>query len=188
MAETLDEIFAETERHMRKTIEVFSHDLATIRTGRASPALVEHIPVEVYGTTMPLNQLANITIPEPRLIVIQPWDRSTLGAIERAIRKSELNLNPTNDGTVVRIAIPPLTEERRRELVRVVRRRAEEARVAIRNNRRDAHEDMKRLEKEKLISADELKRAEERLQKLTNRYIEEIDQLTELKEKEILEV
>ena len=153
---------------MIKAIEALRHELATVRTGRASPGLVEHLRVDYYGTPTSLNQLATITAPDARLIVIQPWDRSGLGAIEKAILKSDLGLNPTNDGTVIRLAIPPLTEERRRELARHVRKRVEESRVAVRNIRRDCHEHIRRLEHDHDISQDDLHRAETELQKLTD--------------------
>jgi len=183
-----DEILAEANRKMARAVEVLERDLTTIRTGRASGVLVERLPVEYYGTPLPLNQLAGIHIPEPRLIVIQPWDKNALPAIEKAIRTSDLGLNPANDGNVLRLAVPPLTEERRRELVRLVHRRVEEARVAVRNCRREAHEDLRLLRKEKEITEDDLKRGEETLQKTTDRYIAEAERLGRAKEAEVLEV
>lgn len=182
------EVAVEAENKMKKAIEVLKKDLTGVRTGRANPALVDRLSVEYYGVPTPLNQLANVSAPEPQLLVIQPWDKSMIGPIEKAILKSELGLTPTNDGRVVRLAIPRLSEERRRELVKVVRRRAEEGKVAVRNCRREGVEDLKELEKEKLISEDEMKRGQERIQKLTDAYIEEVDRVAASKEKEILEV
>lgn len=182
------EVLASAETRMQKAVEVFKRDLAGIRTGRASPALVERLMVEYYGTPTPLSQLAAITVPEARLLVIQPWDPAALTAIEKAILKSDLNLTPTTDGRVIRLVLPPLTEERRKDLVRLVRKKAEEGRIAVRNIRRDALEDLKRLEKEKQISEDEFRRLQDRLQKLTDRYIEEVDKAATRKEEEILEV
>ncbi len=181
-------VLTEAEHKMAKAIEVLRHDLGTIRTGRASPALVERLHVEYYGTEMPLNQLAGITVPEPRLIVIQPWDKSSIPAIEKAILKSELGLVPSNDGSLIRIVLPPLTEERRRDLVRLVHRRVEEGRVAIRNVRREAHDDLRDLRKENMISEDDLKHAEGRLQRLTDSFIAQADRVGEEKEAEVLEV
>ena len=159
-----------------------------IRTGRASPAIVERIPVEYYGTQTPLNQLAGISVPEAHQIVIQPWDRSALGAIEKAILKSDVGLTPNVDGTVVRLNIPPLTEERRKEIVRTVHKRMEEARVEIRNQRREALDDLKRRERDGEIGADEGRREQEHLQKLTDRWIDEVDRVGKVKEQEVLEV
>jgi ribosome recycling factor len=178
---------ASAEDRMRKAIEVLRHDLAGIRTGRASPALLERVMVEYYGTPTPLTALATISVPEARLLMIQPWDRQTLGLIERAIQKSDLGLTPNNDGGVIRLAIPELTDERRRELVRLVQRRLEEARVAIRNCRRDALEALRKEEREKKISEDELRRGQEQLQKLTDRNVAQVDDVGKAKEKEILE-
>jgi ribosome recycling factor len=184
----VDDVLKEAEGKMQKAVEVLRRDLAGLRTGRASPALVERLQVEYYGTPTPLNQLANVSVPEPRLLVIQPYDKSSLGPIEKAILKSDLGLNPTNDGRVVRLAIPQLTEERRRDLVKVARKKVEEGRVAVRNCRRDAHEHLSKLQKDKQISEDDAKRAQERLQKVTNAYVEEVDAVGEKKEQEILEV
>lgn len=181
-------VFQETEQCMRRAEESLAHDLAAIRTGRASPALLERVRVEYYGTPTPLTQVAAITTPEPRLIVIQPWDRSLVSAIEKAILKSDLGLTPVSDGKVIRLPIPPLTEERRRELVKLIRRRIEEARVTIRNCRRDALEELKRLEREKKISEDESRRGQERLQKLTDAAIVEVERAGQRKEQEVLEV
>jgi ribosome recycling factor len=159
-----------------------------IRTGRASPALVEKLPVEYYGTLTPLNQMAGIAVPEPRLLVIRPWDLAALPDIERALLKSDLGLTPMNDGKLIRLSIPRLTEERRRELVRIVARRVEEARVAIRNLRRDALQDLKEFEKEKMISEDDFFRGKDKVQELTDEYIEQIDEIGKLKEAEIMEI
>ena len=171
---------------MLKAIDALRRELATVRSGRASPGLVEHLKVDYYGTPTPLNQLATITTPDARLIVIQPWDRAALGAVEKAILKSDLGLNPASDGTVIRLAIPPLTEDRRRELAKHVRKRVEEARVAVRNVRRDCHEHLRQTEHEHEISQDDLHRAEIELQKLTDEQIQEIDSIGEDKEAELL--
>jgi ribosome recycling factor len=173
---------------MRSAIQVLHDDLAAIRTGRASPALVEKLPVEYYGAPTPLQQLASIGVPEPRSLMIKPFDATTIKAIEKAILSSDLGLNPNNDGKVIHLNLPPLTEERRRDLVKRVHHRLEESRIAVRNIRRDAHNDMRDFEKEKLISEDDLERGEEDLQKLTDKYIEEITQLGKNKEAEIMEV
>ncbi len=184
----IEDVLTEAETKMTKTIEVLKRDLAAIRTGRASPALVERLQVDYYGVPTPLNQLATISAPEPRLLVIQPWEKGQIGAIEKAILKSELGINPTNDGRVVRLAIPQPSQERRKELVKVVRKKVEEEKVAVRNSRRDAVDDLKELEKEKLISEDDLKRAQERLQKITDKYVEEADHVGAIKEQEVMEV
>lgn len=173
---------------MKGALRALSEDLATIRTGRASPVLVEKLPVEYYGSQTPLMQLATISAPEARLLVIKPFDPSSLHEIERAILSSDLGLTPSNDGKIIRLSIPPLTEERRHELTRVVRSRAEEARVAVRNVRRDAQNDLREFEREKVISEDERHRGEEELQKLTDHYIEEIEGAAERKVSEVLEV
>jgi ribosome recycling factor len=178
----------EAETRMRGAIYSLENDLSSIRTGRASPALVERLNVEYYGSSTPLIQLASITIPEPRVIMIRPFDASVLRAIERSIMASELGLTPNNDGKVIRLNVPPLTEERRRDLVRLVNNRAEEARVAIRNVRRDLIKDLREFEHEKLISEDELKTGEEELQKLTNSWVEKVDETIERKQREIMEV
>ena len=176
------------ESRMRGAIQVLHDDLAAIRTGRANPGLVEKLSVEYYGSPTPLMQLASISVPEPRSLMIKPFDQSTIKVIEKAIQASDLGLNPNNDGKVIHLNLPPLTEERRRDLVKHVQHRLEESRIAIRNIRRDAHNDMRDFEKEKLISEDELKRGEDELQKLTDRYIEEIGQMGKKKETEIMEV
>lgn len=177
-----------TTERMEKTIQALKRDLASLRAGRATPSLLDKVTVEYYGSEMPLNQLANISAPEPRLLVIQPWDKSALADIERAILKSELGLTPSNDGNLIRISIPALTEERRAELVKVVRKTGEEAKVAIRNIRRDANDEVKKREKNGDISEDESRRSQDEVQKLTDRFIKEADQVVETKEKEVMEV
>lgn len=176
------------EPKMQRSIEAMERDLAGIRTGRASTALVERIQVEYYGTPTPLNQIAGISTPDPHLIVIQPWDRSVLSAIERALIKSDIGLTPNVDGTVVRLNVPPLTEERRREMVKQVRRRAEEARVEIRVHRREAADHLKRALRDGTLSEDEERRELEGLQRMTDRFTEAIDSRGERKEAEVMEV
>jgi ribosome recycling factor len=187
-AEVIKDILKEAESRMNGAIQSLENDLAVIRTGRASPALVERLSVVYYDTPTPLLQLASISVPEPRSILIKPFDPATLRDVERAILASDLGLTPNNDGKSIHLNLPPLTEERRRELVKVVHARVEEARVAVRNVRRDSQNDMRDFEKEKLISEDELKRGEEDLQKLTDRFIEEINKRGQEKEQEIMEV
>ncbi|MBX6753586.1 ribosome recycling factor [Thermorudis peleae] len=184
----LEDIFKDAEQRMKKSLDILRQELAGIRAGRASPALIEHIEVNYYGTPTPLNQLATITAPEPRMLVVQPWDRNAVSAIDKALRSSELGLNPAVDGQILRIALPPLTEERRRTLVKLVKEHVEEAKVAIRNIRRDALTHIKTMQKNKEISEDEERRAEERLQQLTDRYINEAEKLGKQKEHDILEV
>jgi len=184
----IKDILNSAEARMRSAIQVLHDDLATIRTGRASPSLVEKMPIEYYGSPTPLMQLASISVPEPRTLMIKPFDATTIKAIEKAIQTSDLGLNPNNDGKVIHLNLPPLNEERRRDLVKHVHHRLEEARIAVRNIRRDSHNDMRDFEKEKLISEDELKRGEEDLQKLTDKFIEEIAQHGKTKEAEIMEV
>jgi ribosome recycling factor len=176
------------EEKMKTSLKAFRADLATIRTGHASPALVEHIRVEYAGVPMPLNQLAGISAPEAGLLVIQPWDKGSLRDIEKAITKSDLGLNPSNDGNIIRIAIPPLSEERRQELTKIVHHRTEERRIAIRNLRHEALNELKNMEKDKDISQDEHKRAQDQLQKLTDYYILEAEKLSKDKERELLEI
>ncbi|NLV75018.1 MAG: ribosome recycling factor [Chloroflexi bacterium] len=183
----IDEVMFESEEKMEKTVEALRHELMTVRTGRASSALVEPVKVDYYGSTMPLNQLATIAVPEPRLITIRPWDAGSLSAIEKAILKSDLGLTPQNDGKLIRLPIPSLTDERRRDLAKLVNRRVEEARVAVRNIRRDALRDIGELEKDKQISEDDEFKAKEDLQKLTDDYIAKVDHVGELKQTEILE-
>ncbi len=184
----IDDIFEDAERRMHKAVEALKQDIASIRTGRASSALVERITVDYYGTPTPINQVASISVPEARLLVIQPWDRKLLVDIEKAIQKSDLGINPNNDGQVIRLAIPPLNEERRREMVKTLHKKLDEHKVAIRNIRRDAHEKLRDREKKKEISEDELKRSEDRLKKLTDRFTDEMDKVGKTKELEILEV
>jgi len=182
------EVLSEADHKMARAVEAMERDFQGLRTGRASTALVERIHVEYYGTSTPLNQLAGISVPEPHQIVIQPWDRSVLGAIEKAIQKSDIGLMPNVDGTVVRLNIPPLTEERRKEIVRSVHKRMEEARVEIRNLRRDAADHLKREERDGNVGADEVHRQLEALQRTTDRHIAEVDRLGQVKEQEVLEV
>jgi ribosome recycling factor len=182
------ETLAESEPKMRRALEAMERDFAAIRTGRASPAIVERIPVDYYGTATPLNQLAGISVPDAHMIVIQPWDRGVLGAIEKAIQRSDVGLVPNVDGTVVRLVIPPLSEERRRDLVRVVHKRMEECRVEIRQLRREAADEIKNEERDGTIGADEAHREMERLQQLHDRWIAEVDRVGQVKEQEILEV
>ena len=182
------EILAGAEHKMARAVEVMQRDFQAIRTGRASTSLVERILVDYYGTETPLNQLAGISVPEAHQIVIQPWDRSVLGAIEKAILKSEIGLQPNVDGTVVRLNIPALTEERRRDLVRVVHKRMEEARVEIRNLRREAADSLKKEERDGTVGTDEAHRQHEALQKTTDRFVGDVDRLGGVKEQEVLEV
>jgi ribosome recycling factor len=182
------ETISAADHKMGRAVEAMERDFQGIRTGRASTALVERLHVDYYGTQTPLNQLAGISVPESHQIVIQPWDRSVLGAIEKAIQKSELGLVPNVDGTVVRLNIPPLTEERRRDLVKNVHKRMEEARVEIRNLRRDAADDLKQEERDGSVGADEAHRQLDQLQKTTDRWIGEVDRLGEAKEREVMEV
>lgn len=184
----LKELYKEAESRMKSAIRALEDELAGIRTGRASPGLVERLSVEYYGVPTPLLQLATVSVPEPRSLVIRPFDGATIKAIERSIQASDLGLTPNNDGKVIRLNLPPLTEERRRELVKLVHHRAEDGRVAVRNVRRDVMKDMREFEQEKLISEDDLKRGEAELQKITDRYIEEISQVVDRKEKEVLDV
>jgi ribosome recycling factor len=184
----IKDILNNAETRMRGAISVLRDDLAGIRTGRASPALVERLNVEYYGTPTPLQQLASISVPEPRSLMIKPFDSSSIKTIEKAILASDLGLTPNNDGKAIHLSLPPLTEERRRDLVKHMHHRLEEARVAVRNIRRDALNDLREFEKEKLISEDELKRGEDDLQKLTDKYIEEIAEQGRKKETEIMEV
>ena len=190
VAETtmIGETLADAEDRMAKAVEALRRELATVRTGRANPALVEHLKVDYYGTPTPLKQLASVMVPEARLLTIQPWDKGSFTAIEKAIQKSDLGLNPTNDGSLIRLAIPQLTEERRRELVRVVHKKVEEGRVAVRNVRRDAHSMLRELLHEKEISEDQEHNAQEELQKVTDRFIAEADRVGQEKEQELLEV
>ncbi len=182
------EIISEAEANMKKTVEVVKREFSSLRAGRATPALLDKISVNYYGAPTPVSQMANISVPEARLLVIQPWDKSTIPEIERAILKSDLGINPASDGTVIRLSVPQLTQERRQELVKVIRKKAEEGRVAVRNVRRDANEVLKAREKKGELPEDELRRSQDEVQKLTDKYIKEIDQITANKEQEIMQV
>lgn len=184
----VNDVIREYEAHLKKAVEALRHNLATIRTGRASPGLVEHLQIEAYGAPMPLNQLANIAVPEAKLIVIQPYDAGMIKTIEKAIQNSDLGINPSNDGRVIRLGIPPLTEERRRDLTKIVRHRTEEVKVSVRNQRRDAMDNLKELEAEKLIGEDELKRGQEKVQQLTDKCIADLDAVGKEKEAEVMAV
>ncbi|HHW56578.1 MAG TPA: ribosome recycling factor [Clostridia bacterium] len=177
-----------SEEKMQKSLSILKTELAAIRAGRANPALLDRITVDYYGTPTPINRLATITVPEPRVLVIQPWDVSKIHDIEKAIQKSDLGINPVSDGKILRLVFPELTEERRKELVKVVHKKAEEAKVAVRQIRRDANDAVKKMEKNGEISEDEKKKREEEIQKLTDKYIKEIDKIVEAKEKEIMEI
>ncbi|NGQ94041.1 ribosome recycling factor [Brevibacillus sp. SYP-B805] len=181
-------VLKDMEERMAKAIATLKKDLATLRAGRANPAMLDKVVVDYYGTPTPVSQLANINAPEPRLLQIQPWDKSALKEIERAIQQSDLGLTPSNDGSIIRIVIPPLTEERRKELVKVAGKSGEEAKVAIRNIRRDANDEIKKLEKAGSISEDESRRYQETIQKTTDKYIADVDKIVKEKEKDILEV
>lgn len=183
-----NKVIENVKEKMNKAIQAYARDLATIRAGRANASLLDRITVEYYGTPTPINQLAGISVPEARLLVIQPYDKTVIGEIEKAIQKSDLGLTPTSDGNVIRLAIPPLTEERRKELAKIVRKEAEDARVAIRNIRRDGNDELKKMEKNGDITEDEQRRYTDEVQKLTDDSIGQIDQLTKEKENEIMEV
>jgi ribosome recycling factor len=184
----IKDVIDDAESRMGKALDALGRDLGTIRTGRASPALVERLVVDYYGSTTPLNQLAGISVPEPRLLVIQPWDKGSMPAIEKAILKSELGLNPTNDGQVIRIAIPPLTTDRRKQMVKMVQGHVEDGKVAIRNVRRDAMGQVKELLNEKMIGEDDERRAEAQVDDLTKRFVADADKMGKAKEQEVLEV
>ncbi|HVF33686.1 MAG TPA: ribosome recycling factor [Acidimicrobiales bacterium] len=181
-------VFSDTKEKMAKAVGHLQSDFASIRTGRATPALVEHLKVEYYGAETPLQQIAGFNVPEARLLVITPYDKSSLKAIEKAIQHSDLGINPSNDGTVIRLSIPPLTEERRKEFVKVAKAKAEDGRIAVRNVRRAARHDLEALEKDGDISSDELERAEKELEKVTHDHVAEIDKMLQHKEQELLEV
>ena len=185
---TVKEIHSAHEDKMKKALDVLRKEYGSLRAGRATPSLLEKVMVDYYGSPTPVNQVANVSVPEPRMIVIQPWEKTMLNAIDKAIQKSDLGLMPSNDGSVIRLTIPQLTQERRSEIVKVIHKKAEECRVAIRNLRRDANDDIKKGEKDKLISEDEAKKAQDDIQKLTDKYIKEVDQVMASKEKEIMEV
>jgi ribosome recycling factor len=184
----IDDVLREAESKMNKSVDAFQRDLTTIRTGRANPALIEKVMVPYYGTPTPLNQLANISAPEARMLLVQVYDRGQIGAVEKALRTSELGLNPATDGAVIRVPVPPLTEERRREYVRMAKHKAEEARVAVRNVRRDEVHRLQELEKSGEAAEDAAKRALERLQRITDAHVAQIDALAARKEAEVMEV
>ena len=185
---SVQRVYADIEKKMKTSLETFRKDLSSIRTGRASLALLDGISVQYYGVPTPLNQVATLSVPESRLMTIQPWDSSVIGEVEKAILKSDLGLTPSSDGRVIKIPIPPLTEERRKQLVRLVKKLGEDCKVAIRNVRREGNEDMKSLEKDKKISEDELRRAQDQVQKLTDRYIAMSEQVLAQKAKEVMEI
>lgn len=182
------DIIKETREHMEKSLKALLHEFSTVRTGRASASILDKIHVDAYGSSMPLNQVAGVKVPEPQTLVIEPWDKSVLGAIEKAIQSSDLGLNPSNDGQVIRVPFPPLNEERRKELVKLCRNYAEEARIAVRNIRRDSNHKLDRLGKDGEASEDEVRRAETEVQKITDAQIKEIDDALKRKEAEIMEV
>ena len=184
----MNDLAADVKKRMTSTVEGFKQELTRVRTGRASTALISHIKVAYYGNPTPLNQLATLSAPEPQLLVVQPFDRSALGEIEKAIQKADLGLNPSNDGKVVRVPIPPLTEERRKEMVKMLKKMAEDNKVAVRNVRRDGNEGFKAKEKSKAITEDQSRRGQAEIQKLTDQFVAQIDGLLATKEKEILEV
>jgi ribosome recycling factor len=184
----IDKIREETEDRMKKSLGAFRRELAAIRTGRATTALLDSVKVDAYGQTMPLNQVASVSVPESRLILVQPWDRTIMSDVEKAIHKSDLGLVPNTDGNVIRLVIPPLTEERRQDLVKIVRKHAEEARVSVRNIRRDANDGLKKAQKTGTMSEDDSHKAMDKVQELTDKYIEEIEKVLKAKEAEIMEV
>ncbi|MEK6598730.1 MAG: ribosome recycling factor [Deltaproteobacteria bacterium] len=184
----IDAIFKELNDKMDRSIDALHREIAKLRTGRASLSMLEGIRVDYYGTPTPINQLATMSIPESRLITIQPWDAGALSDIEKAVMNSDMGLTPTNDGKLIRISIPQLTEERRKEIVKTAKKNAEEGKVAIRNNRRDANESIKKLEKDKTISQDDLKKSQTKIQEITDKYIDRVDDILKHKEKEIMEV
>lgn len=184
----ISEVIKDAEERMHKGVDALRKEYSTIRAGRANPNVLDKVMVEYYGAPTPINQLANVSAPEPRMLVIQPWDRTTLPAIEKAILKSDLGLNPSSDGTVIRLMIPQLTAQRRAELVKKVKKEAEDARVAVRNVRRDVNDKLKKLEKDHEASEDEVKRAQDEVQKITDKIIKEIEHVMEVKESEITEV
>jgi ribosome recycling factor len=185
---TVQSSMTDATEKMKKAISHLRDEMGAIRTGRASPALLNRITVDYYGTTVPLNQLASFSVPEPRQLLVQPFDRNAISSIEKAIQSSDLGITPSNDGNVIRLSFPPLTEERRRELVKLLHQRAEEGRVAVRNVRRHHKEELEKLEREGAISEDDLKRAEKELQRLTDQHVAEIDEMQRHKEQELMEV
>jgi ribosome recycling factor len=182
------DLLKDIEARMEKSVKALEKEFVTIRTGRANPALLDHVTVDAYGQSMPISQVATVTCPEPRLIVVQPWDKSTIQAIEKGILKADLSINPVSDGTLIRLQIPELTEERRKELSKVVKAKAEDSKVAIRNIRRDGNDTVKAQEKSKEIPEDESKQKQDQIQKLTDKYIEKVQKLAENKEKEIMSI
>jgi len=184
----IEEILEDAKSRMGKSIEAFKQALSKIRTGRAHPSLLDHVKIDYYGSDVPLSQVANISVEDSRTLVVNPWEKQMVQAVEKAIMKSDLGLNPNTAGTVIRIPMPALTEERRRDMVKIVRSEAEGARVAIRNIRRDANSDFKELLKEKEISEDDERRASDRIQKLTDQYVEDVEKLVEVKESELMEI
>jgi ribosome recycling factor len=184
----IKDIFTSSEDRMKKTIDSLKREYSSLRAGRATPALLERVMVDYYGTPTPVNQVANVSVPEPRMIVIAPWEKSLLHAIEKAIMKSDLELSPNSDGNVIRLSIPQLTQERRAELVKTVNKKAEEAKIALRNLRRDANDAVKKMEKAKEVTEDETKKAQEDMQKLVDKYVSEVNNIKTGKEKEIMEV
>ena len=185
---TIDTALKDADHKMEQAVSHLKEDLSGIRTGRASASVLNRVTVEYYGTPVPLNQLASVTIPEPRLLAVTPFDKGAIGAIEKAIQSSDLGITPSNDGQVIRLAFPPLTEERRKDLIKLVHQRAEEARVAVRNVRRHSKEELEKLEREGGISQDDLARGEKELQKVTDRFVAEIDEIQGHKEQELMEV
>jgi len=186
--DSLDDILSSADHRMTTAVEVLGRDLQSVRTGRASPTLLDRIQVDYYGSPTPLNGVANISVPDPHMVLVSPWDRSMLGPIEKAIQKSDLGINPTNDGQVIRLVLPQLTQDRRKELVKQVHSRAEEARVAVRNCRRDALDHLRKAEKDGGISQEDERRAQDRLQKLTDSYVKRVDDVSRNKETEVMEV
>ncbi len=184
----IPDILHSTSAAMQKAVDHFQNELKKVRTGRASASLLDDLRVDYYGTPSPLGQVASVSVPDARSIVIQPWEKNLLGAIEKAIRQSDLGLNPNNDGAIIRVPIPPLTEERRRDIVKLLKKDAEESRVAVRNIRRDQLEALKKAEKEEHFSEDDRKRAEEEVQKITDKHVKSVDEILAKKEKEIMEV
>ena len=185
---TVESALKDADQKMNRAVEVAREELSGIRTGRATPASVSRISVDYYGSQVPLNQLASFAIPEPRMLVVQPYDKDAITAMEKAIQASDLGITPSNDGNVIRLAFPPLTEERRRDLIKVVKERTEEGRIAVRNVRRHHKEELEKLEREHAISEDDLKRAEKELQRLTDQHVADLEQALEHKEQELMEV
>ncbi len=184
----IEDVLRDAEHRMQSAVQALDRDLDTVRTGRARPGLVETLKIDYYGTPTPLNQMAGINAPEPRLITIQPWDKTQLGVIEKAIQKSDLGLTPTNDGNIIRLVVPPLTEDRRKELAKTVHKKAEDARIAVRNVRRDGLDHLRKAQHDKTITDDDERGAQARLQKITDKYVAEVDKHSHAKEQELLEV